>query len=133
MSAGESLVGLPERLAAELDRLEAIARQAMEGSVWDGKQHRLKITDGQWTANGCHIEGDSFEIYDEGGHSDEQAAHIAANDPAHVMRTIRVHRKWLDRHRIHDEYDWLCVADNSFFPCETVVDLASIYLSEEGT
>lgn len=56
-----------------------------------------------------------------------------AHPPGHGLRTIAVHRKWLDQHQPHAEYTWLCKVDSSFYPCETVVDLAGIYLPEEGS
>lgn len=131
---GESLPVLVDRLRAELDRLEAIARQAMVGSVWDGKQQRPVVTDGRWTANGCYVEGDHFEIYDEGGHTTEQAEHIAANDPAHVLRTIQAHRKIIDllpavaevEERDEDEHGPLDVRPSA----ELLAALASIYFPE---
>jgi hypothetical protein len=70
----------------------------MVGSIWDGKQHRPAETDGRWKADGCYVEGEHFEIYDEGGHNAEQAAHIAEHDPAHVLRTIQAHRKIVERY-----------------------------------
>lgn len=33
-----------------------------------------------------HVEGDNIVIYDEGGHDEDQARHIARHDPARVLR-----------------------------------------------
>ncbi len=89
---------LVERLRAALDRAEEIARAAMVVSRWNGVDMEARTVDGRWTADRRYIEGDGFEIYDEGGHTDEQAAFIAEHDPASVLRTVAAHRKILEEH-----------------------------------
>lgn len=41
---------------------------------------------------------DEFSIYDEGGHDEHQAAHIARHDPAHVLAEVAAQRRILVRH-----------------------------------
>lgn len=56
---------------------------------------------GEWTtgthpSDECRIEGDDLTIYDEGGHSPDQARHIALHDPARALRGIEAKRRIVD-------------------------------------
>lgn len=54
---------------------------------------RWYLTD--WTPNGRQIEAadpDQFTIYDEGGHDEHQALHIATWDPARVLADLEAKR-----------------------------------------
>ena len=54
------------------------------------------------------IEGDDLTIYDEGGHSEAHAAHIARWDPARVLAEVAAKRAILDEHAIiHRDIGWL--------------------------
>lgn len=53
---------------------------------------------GEWTADGCCVEGD-IHIYDEGGHDERQAEHIARHDPARVLREVEAKRQLLEMYR----------------------------------
>jgi hypothetical protein len=57
------------------------------------------------TGDGEHerrvVEGtDGLHIYDEGGHSEHDAAHIARHDPLRGMHEIQLYRVILDEHRV---------------------------------
>jgi hypothetical protein len=79
-------VTIVEFLAAQLGERQRTAEAAADGG------------DGQWAAgthraDECRIEGDGITIYDEGGHNAEQAAFIAANDPAFVLADTAARRR----------------------------------------
>lgn len=104
VSAGEFLVGLPERLRAELLRREEIAQRATAwrvtfGTTKQGVRHRL------------------IEFAN-------------ANDPAFVLRTIQAHRAILDRHGPGVSHPEECGRCNDPFPCGDLRALASIYFPE---
>lgn len=138
-------MSLIEKLTAALDETERIARAAVRHPSRynsDLRDHEeCGVDDGEWTADRCEVisanphRGDFFHggimIYDEGGHNEEQAKHIAHNDPAHVLRQVAVHRKILDQHEIEYERPafniyfqrmdnprgrWLCL------PCSETID-----------
>ena len=77
---------------------------------------------------------------DEDGHPEfpaaddtiHDAAHIAANDPAHVLRTVAAHRAILDQHPADEEREWRCAECRSLRPCPTVKLVASIYADRPG-
>jgi uncharacterized protein DUF6221 len=93
-------------LRARLDEAEATARAA--GEPWDREGA------GQWTSECQHsawddedepvheyctvVTGD-IHIYDEGGHDEYQATHIAFWDPATVLRMVEADRRLLELHR----------------------------------
>lgn len=115
---GESLPVLVDRLRAELDRLEAIARTA------DGT-HR-------WPPRLAHDRPQSKAAIEL----------MKFHSPAHVLRTIQAHRKIIDRHRALDGADGVLVCrvcsfvddfdlpDGAEYPCADVLALASIYFPE---
>jgi uncharacterized protein DUF6221 len=148
VSAGESLVGLPERLRQRLADLETVARAAIERSGT-----------ADWAANpyGNVMPADPrgndwLAVAPYAGDLGDVGVHIAAHDPAHVLRTIQAHRRLLDRHSPRplmnndgvrvvemqcsacvavDEIDWFNdeIAYETY-PCDDVRDLASIYFPE---
>jgi sRNA-binding protein len=68
---------------------------------------RTGTDDGEWrtgsgsASDACRVEGIGITIYDEGGHTEEQAAHIAFQDPARALRRVAAHRKILEIHKRH--------------------------------
>jgi hypothetical protein len=70
--------------------------------------------------------------------SEADAAHIANNDPARVLRQVQAHRAILDEHRPTESAGpcWCCSdkrgdhAEN--WPCPTVRALISIYSDRDG-
>lgn len=46
----------------------------------------------------CRVEGDNIVIYDEGGHDEDQARHIARHDPVRVLRDVEAKRAILAEH-----------------------------------
>jgi hypothetical protein len=101
---GESLYprDLIERLRAELDRLEAVAREATEGPwTYDGgvieapeKAYEVRLHGGITSVDRWYVVIDSSTGNAVG---DEDGRFIAANDPGVVLRTIQAHRKVLER------------------------------------
>lgn len=86
------------RLTEALDRAEQQARSAMH--LGDGKW-RVEHGYGKSCPDGCgcrRIEGVEITIYDEGGHDEHQAAHIAAWDPARILALITRDRALLADH-----------------------------------
>jgi len=82
---------IDEFLLARWTEREQTARLACNG------------TNGQWhvTNQERQIEADDFGkfvIYDEGGHNEHQAAHIALHDPAAVLADIAAKRAILAEH-----------------------------------
>ena len=85
---------LTEFLSARLDEDEASARAAT--LLVDGTS-----ADGVWSTDALDAEvvsGDGITIYDEGGHSVEQATHIARHDPARVLREVEAKRAIVAEH-----------------------------------
>lgn len=55
----------------------------------------------------CRVEGDNITIYDEGGHDEDQARHIARHDPAAILAEIETKRyllEWCAEVTAH--FDW---------------------------
>lgn len=78
-----------EFLTARLNEREKLAHAACVGG--DGRWHTGDAE--RW--DNRRIEADDpeqFTIYDEGGHDEHQAAHIAYNDPAHVLAEVAAKR-----------------------------------------
>lgn len=81
-------------LRAQLDEDERVALAARKGaSGWDGDG--VWTTDDRDSAGQCRIEGDVITIYDEGGHTEAHAKHIALWDPARVLADIDAKRRIL--------------------------------------
>jgi hypothetical protein len=52
---------------------------------------------GNWVTDGIMVNADDVEVC-EPSLTEEHANHIAANDPAHVLRIVAAHRVLLDDH-----------------------------------
>jgi hypothetical protein len=152
---------LVERLRAKIDEAEAIARAADAGPRWSARvpTDGPVVDIGEEVAWSREIDYAVWRCEDEQDGCPEvargyaaEARHIAANDPAHVLRTIQAHRKIIERHKPRplmnndgvrvvemqcsacvavDEIDWFNdeIAYESF-PCDDVLALASIYFPE---
>jgi hypothetical protein len=86
-------------LRQRLDEDEQVARAAI------GKPSPTNegLGPGVWRAGGGIwdevVDGDDMTIYAEGGHTPEQAQHIARWDPAAVLREVEAKRRIIDLHR----------------------------------
>jgi hypothetical protein len=90
-----------------------------------------------WSTGRHHAvrdENDDAVAYDEGRPTPAQAAHIAANDPASVLRRIGGERKLLARHSDNGygncsecSQGYECTDWGPRAPCDTVRDLAEGY------
>lgn len=123
-------------LNARLDEDEAIARGAAPGPYPRDADPPL----GVWLVQyGTEITGSGMTIYDEGGHDDAQATHIARHDPARVLREVAAKRAILAEHKMHRTTDyhnstiWYCAGCNwineedDTLRCDTTLHLASVY------
>jgi hypothetical protein len=82
---------------------EDVAREACDGG--EGRWHNGwcpedELEEGE-TDSGCGVsdERDRTVVYDEGRPTKAQSVHIAANDPASVLRRCAANRKLLELHR----------------------------------
>lgn len=94
---------LMEFLTRCLDEDEQVARSAIRAKAPDDEWAL-----GQWevlTDGSRYVEGQDITIYDEGGHSAEQARHIARHDPRSVLADIAAKRAVLELYRPVAEYD----------------------------
>lgn len=83
---------ITEFLEARIAEDEAGARGALEGASDDGLWHvGLSSFDG----GSERVTGKGILIYDEGGHTEGQAAHIARWDPARALADCAVKRRIL--------------------------------------
>lgn len=161
---------LSDRLRSALDEAERIALAADAGGApWSARASSSgpEVLIGEEVAWSREVDFAVWVCEDEQDGCPEiargyraEAAHIAANSPAVVLRTIQAHRKILDRHRpIWRDIGWLehhapddiedhideirvcghCVPRHSSFgsraevpdyPCDDVRDLALIYFPE---
>lgn len=85
---------------AEATALDASTQQGPEWTFHPNNIDRALITGSGYAG---YAFGDVVS-YDEGAPSEHQADHIAANDPAHVLRLIAAHRKILGRFQDWDEH-----------------------------
>lgn len=94
-----------KQIAFVRDRLnEEYARAlAATSTNRDGTPRDPDKDSGEWKVDddpiysGCLIQGDHMTIYDEGGHTAQQARHIASQDPAAILRDIEAKRYLLHR------------------------------------
>lgn len=128
---------LAEFLLARIAEDEAVARAAFrrEPRRWHGK---MTEDDGHWST-GSHegdaerIDGIGITIYDEGGHSLEQATHIARHDPARVLAEVGAKRRIVERHFLdpgtpsHPMDRAGCAWCDDHWPCEDLADIALPY------
>lgn len=80
----------------------------------------------------CRIEGKGIIIYDEGGHSKEQADYIARHDPARELRRLEANRRLLAGHelRLHRCVGGEKTVDDE--DCPVKVALAAPYDDQPG-
>lgn len=88
-------VDLVAFLLARLAELEETASRA-GGSVWHVR--------GEGPSRGLVVEGDGLMIYDEGGHDEYQAAHIARHSPENVLADVASKRALIEVARWLDNY-----------------------------
>ena len=89
---------LLEFITARLDEDEATARAAGDGR-WR-VDHWLDPRSSCPTGCSCRrVEGLDFTVFDEGGHDEAQAEHMARHDPARVLREVEARHRTLIRHR----------------------------------
>lgn len=131
-----------EFLSAQYDTDAQMALAARGGGsgIWHVAGH-----------DGRRVEGDTldeFTIYDEGGHDEHQAAHIANNNPARVLCEVAVKRWRLARHQpeVTEYYDRhgqiatftaceICSnggTTDDAWPCDELMVEASVYLDRPG-
>lgn len=124
----------PETLASFLLRCIA-ADEAVANAAGDG--HWTAEPSDAWQA--IEIVGVDMMIYDEGGHSETQAAHIARQDPAHVLAVCTAHRAIVELHSAGVDPEHGCeprFSGNPWWddaaPCPTLRALASAYADRDG-
>lgn len=101
MSSVDELVTF---LNARYDEEERVAKAALRHGVKYHERSPGTVDDGVWHTEGHRVEGIAITIYDEGGHTEEQAEHIALHDPARVLREVESKRRLLDE---STGADWL--------------------------
>lgn len=117
---------LIEFLCARLDEDEQIARAALCDDPRYLTDDEATADNGVWQTSThphdeCVVRGAGIVIYDEGGHTAEQARHIARNDPARVLAEVDAKRRILDAAEgsfdayDEDPYDETRTADSSTF------------------
>lgn len=97
-----SAAGLTEWLRAQVAEDERRARAAFDDRVEIDRLSRQPIRtvkdDGVWTTgehamDECNVDGIGIRIYGEGGHTREQAVHIATWDPTRVLAECEAKRR----------------------------------------
>ena len=85
-----------------------------------------------------------FVVYDEGSPTEEQADHIAAHDPARVLRQVAALRAVVDEHYDINEGDCATCVEGQWgypthgsaiaarWPCKTLRHLAAIWHAHEA-
>lgn len=130
---------LTDFLLARIADDEEVARAAFR----DSPAHRTRparADDGRWKVGEpghgeCEVDGIGITIYDEGGHTAEQAQHIARHDPARVLAQCEANRQIVQGHPRCDMHDLpgdecdVCMTcgDGSLWPCPTLRALALPY------
>lgn len=102
-------VDLVAFLLARLAELEETASRA-GGSVWHVR--------GEGPSRGLVVEGDGLMIYDEGGHDEYQAAHIARHSPENVLADVASKHRLIElafQHAATIDGEWGC--------CHTSVEI----------
>ena len=98
---------LAEWLEAQIAEDERRARAAIQDRSWYSRSDdsETEKDDGVWTT-GEHamdereVTGIGIQIYDEGGHTLEQAVHIATWDPARVLAECEAKRRIIETARL---------------------------------
>ena len=109
----------------------AITQDTQERTYYDGRTETL-IDTGIWHAGSssydeCRVEGTFMVIYDEGGHSPEQATHIARHDPARVLAECEAKRQIVELHAEVEKAGASCAVCWEDYPCPTLRILTSVY------
>lgn len=100
MTATESPVEFLTRVLAEVEQIAKAATHGGSG-IWPYQCNHTDWEGADLPASHdlcARIDNDELTIYDEGGHSPEQARHICAWDPATALRQIACARKLLAVH-----------------------------------
>jgi hypothetical protein len=131
---------LAEFLLARIAEDEAVAQAAIRPEPVKGWSPP-RVDDGRWaTDHGMYeerVEGIGITIYDEGGHSVEQAEHIARYDPARVLADCEAKRRIVALHGA-DKWGRFCLTCDDEesdvpercpvdYPCSTLRALALPY------
>lgn len=100
VDASEIMTFLTERLDADEQIALAATHgaQRSEAGVWTHECDHADLPGDEMPYSHelcCVVEGD-IHIYNEGGHTPDQAAHIARWDPARVLAEIAVKRRIID-------------------------------------
>ena len=100
---------LIEFLQARIAEDEAIAHASIkpepETRTYYGGHSETLVDRGEWSSherdsyNEARIDGTFMTIYDEGGHSHDQARHIARHDPARVLAECEAKRQLVEQCR----------------------------------
>lgn len=142
---GASKSDLVSWLRSVLDEHEQIARAAIQGPWQTRATAALADADhlSPYVVYGASpLGGDRIVqvcMFEAAWQRHENAAHMVANDPAHVLRTIAAHRAILGRHSPTSAEPWVgpplcrwCDIDSGPWPCPDVLDLAAIYQDRAG-
>jgi hypothetical protein len=127
------MTDLAAQILAALDRAEETAQAATPGPEWD---YWEDLADGRaevYVPNGTMDTETILEFKDyvdcEECHRPEPSAvaHIAANDPAHVLRLTTALREVVKLHGEADELSGLCAHCDQPMPCAELRALASVW------
>lgn len=94
---------LRAQIAEDERRARAALRDRTEIDPLSRRPIRTVKDDGVWTTgehamDDCDVDGIGIRIYDEGGHTQEQAVHIAAWSPARVLAECEAKRRAIAIH-----------------------------------
>ena len=131
-------MGIVEFLEARIAEDEAVAKAALHHPRTYNKAtqdfDQTGTDNGSWhTSSFCDpsdqrmVEGVGITIYNEGGHTAEQADHIARHDPARILREVVAKRALMASHDIGRDP---CEAHDAMYesvPCDVILHLAAIY------
>lgn len=114
---------ITEFLEARIAEDEAAVRGALDGAADDG----VWATAEDWEGGKERVKGKGILIYDEGGHTEGQAAHIARWDPARVLSECAPKRAIVAECRPGTLDDLDCSEDDSPAPMWVARALAAVY------
>lgn len=130
-----------EWLRDALDTHERIARAADAGPRWSARapSDGPVVDIGEEVAWSREIDYAVWRCEDEQDGCPDiargyvaEARHIAANDPAHVLRTVQAHREILDRHDHRGKWCLGAAPQPITGACPDVRSLAAIYRDHPG-
>ncbi len=127
-----TLIPDPSGAMRQMETVDGLTRQVIEVRQVPAQiESARQVDEGNWTRIGSYVDGTVMRIYDEGGHSAEQAEHIARHDPARVLREVEAKRAIV---ALHDIQWHSCPHEHPLFqyeggprPCVTLRLLAAIY------